>query len=349
MSFFISSFYITIKQYFRSKTYYIASALVLLLILFLYNSIGNEILSLKIGIIFNKNSPISNELVQNLTQENIETVFYNDKESLVRDVTSGKLECGYIINNNFDEMINSGNYIKLVLCITSPKTISASVTNEIMSSAIFRIISPRLATNYLTTEGILDLQTANLNIQEQFSSFYKEGNYLKAEYENIYAAAKNIIRKKDKDIFHGIIAIFVFLLMYSFALSILQQKKGEVYNKLNSSDRKIFLLSNTASGALVVIFFSSLLLFIIQNFGISGGNILNFFILFLYVLVLSVILFVALLLFKDNAFLYALLPIIATAECIFGGAFVNLASINPILGTIEAFFPSTYYLQLITF
>ena len=74
-------------------------------------------------------------------------ILYSSEEELERDVESGKLECGFVIAQDFDKKMEKGDVEDIVRYICTPMTSKGEVMKESFYAAFFQIYSDTLLEN----------------------------------------------------------------------------------------------------------------------------------------------------------------------------------------------------------
>lgn len=226
--------YLSIKLCFKDKMYYflLLSMFILFLMVLMVEIPRYD--SLTIGLCY-EDSECGEEVADNL--EDSEEAFsfkeYRSREELERAILGGRLECGFVFTDEFDDGLEDGDVDETVLCLSTPFSLTTEVAKEVVFAAVLDVYSDflleeidrelygssereRLELLYRTKDEYLD--------SEHIFSF----SYVETDVTGVVTDADEKVAKKISPL-RGTIGLFIILMLYfSYA------KKWE-------PDRKILL------------------------------------------------------------------------------------------------------------
>ena len=161
-------------------------------------------------------SQTANQIKEELVAEKnaFEFVEYRNKDELYGDVTSGKIDCGFIFEEDFDEKINERNSKNLILYLSTPYTSKGEVLKETVYSVLFKLYSE----NILSSAEIEIYGEHDENRMEQLlerNQKYQEGNEVfQIQIKEVQHEVREVSQQKTADMISGLIGLFVFLTMF---------------------------------------------------------------------------------------------------------------------------------------
>lgn len=103
-----------------------------------------------IGWIDEDDTEYSHLLLKNVEALNVVWVTHGDKETLVSNLQSGRLECVFVIKEGFEDAIRAGEYAETLQMLRSPYSTAAGVISESVGSEAMRL--------WLTSYSALEAQ-----------------------------------------------------------------------------------------------------------------------------------------------------------------------------------------------
>lgn len=101
--------------------------------------------NLQVGILGAEGKYGKRILEQLLTTESIfDFRQYEEEEVLKRDILSGKLECGFLFHQDFDEGVEKGDLKRRITFISTPLSVKGRVAKETVYARFFEVYSERM-------------------------------------------------------------------------------------------------------------------------------------------------------------------------------------------------------------
>ena len=99
-----------------------------------------------IGLYCEQDGSMERTLCEDLENSHSRFAFvnYQDKEQMYKEVQSGKLECGFLMQSDFTERVRQDNWKKCVTYIANPFTTKGEVAKETFFAAFFKEYSGKL-------------------------------------------------------------------------------------------------------------------------------------------------------------------------------------------------------------
>ena len=99
-----------------------------------------------IGLYCEQDGSMERTLCEDLENSHSRFAFvnYQDKEQMYKEVQSGKLECGFLMQSDFTERVRQDNWKKCVTYIANPFTTKGEVAKETFFAAFFTEHSGKL-------------------------------------------------------------------------------------------------------------------------------------------------------------------------------------------------------------
>lgn len=215
-----------------------------------------------------------------LTDESLFDFYqYGDEEALKRDILSGKLECGFLFHQDFEEKVEKGEYRRTITYMANPLSVKGKVVKETVYAQFFAVYS----------EEILKQKEGDIFSKEDEERTRKLIR-LKQEYADSGAVfqleilQEKIQEKMEKESLspkvyplRGITGLLIFLLMLLSQGRKFIPRQYRVDKALNPTERFFFGgLQKLAAGTLPALAGWVMLLFLGESRGIlrEGGMLL---------------------------------------------------------------------------
>ncbi len=238
-------FGLLLKKHLCKKTTYIQSLIVVMLILFIQMIQIPDADNVRVGVFYD-DSIYAERIYEDLSgQTNVyRYVEYDDTDLLEMDVISGKLECGFIFSEDFDDDFEEGNVRKTVTHLCTPMSAKSELIRENFYIAFLTNYSEIILkqseeelyenTDSDRSQKILDLNEEYLDGDELF-----DVEVYVVETEEVEAKAEN----KTYPV-QGLYGILIFLFIYfsyngrrknnaSDFRSVLNKRDGFIYDVLD--------------------------------------------------------------------------------------------------------------------
>lgn len=276
-------------------------------------------------------------------------ISYSSKEQLKLDVSSDKLQCGYIFDDDFSKKIVKNNTKNLVTLIETPNNTSSLLGNIVIiatvmeNSACDMLIDDIIKQDFFTNVSKEDL----LELRDTYNRFATNGSTFSFDYNTMYEDYKGSSNKIDIAPFlttpvRGIIAIFVFISALTGGLTWLNDKDSLIYANIPVRKRyRIQLLT-----ILIPTILTSVMGYISIITLLDGGYgpIKELYTMTIYSILCLVFSFVLSYIVKKNIY-YALIPVFILGSIVCCPIIFNLGNLIPSLKFLQHLFLPTYYLM----
>lgn len=162
-----------------------------------------------------------------ISQENaFSFVEYEEQDELTEDVTNGKIDCGFVFSENFDEMFEKQTTKDAILYITTPFSTKAEVLKEKVYVAIFKLHSEQI---------LLDAETKIFKYQDEERTkqlleknrLYLQGNDIfQMEIDTVNSQKSNEKTNVSSNVVSGLVGLSIFLMMF-LSYGMTQRKEGD--------------------------------------------------------------------------------------------------------------------------
>ena len=221
----------------------------------------------------------ASEIIGNIQAS--ESVFtfhiYDSREKLDSDVAAGRIECGFVFDEYFDEKFESGNIRKSIEYLCSPNTTKGAVIQESVYAAFLRSYSRIILK--LADEQVFN-NSDEARLQEMLeqndeyidSSYLFDTNLIKVDCVEYDDGDDETEAVAHDDSVKGIAGLMIFLIMYMYAGKNLT-RRGNVKAALKRSDAAWFdFLGITASGIIPVFIMLVIICYIGFSDGMNGAS-----------------------------------------------------------------------------
>lgn len=286
------------------------------------------------------------------TTEILQVAFYETPQQVEHTVLRGKADCGFVIPEQIEEAVLTGNWNGVVDCYETQASSFGAIAREKIAGALFQLYAEEKYTNYIEETVGRDAVDFAWNAYEMhrldgstFSFYYERTG--KVENENEKAGAG----ERETEIMgttgttgtgngtgtvfplRGILATLIFLSALCGMLEYEKDKKEKRFVRLVPG-----YVNFVADVWIPTVFTSCMVLFCM---GIREiGRLLVFqFILILYCSIIRMVL-------RGREMVAVAIPILITGSLVCSPVFIRLASYVPLFAILEKLFPTTYYLLL---
>ncbi|MGN0483212.1 MAG: hypothetical protein ACI4HI_06650 [Lachnospiraceae bacterium] len=267
---------------------------------------------------------------------------YKEEEKLKKDVAAAKLECGFVLDSQFEKKLQAGDTRRLFICYSSTLSNKQSVAQETLYAAFFQLYSDTF------------LKDASKEIFEQPDTMVQEmlveKNHAYQSSDEIFSAELTPISVQDQKNkqeqtypLQGVAAVLLFLLLFLEQGKKFDASASHVTAALELSQRRIFRYLHTlAAGTIPCMAILLLILTSKASRGITCECV-SMFIFWgfgsLYITALGS-------LFKnETTFTVWGIPF-AVAQLLLCPVFVDLSAYIPAVGILANLFPVEWYLCL---
>ena len=353
MRFFALSFLLNVKKFLKRITFWCGLIVLPIVIalggVFLYSDASA--ITITAGVYFNRENAIEAAIFDYLSETPLARfVAYEDANALIEDVRLGRLECGYIINPNI-ENIKLGDFEGIVTLVTSPRTIATPILNDMVTAAVLRASS-----KYITIDGIglffgeSDVDEIEIFVNWQFAAYKEMDIFMEPVFVNITDNGgeyqPGLAEVTARRVMRGVIGLAILILILFAAPIFIDerryglQKSLSVHGKLAAYD---FSLLAAAFAAMFAVGFAGLIsaTFFVPTLLVSVWLELAAMAAFSAVCAIMLILLARFLISAKIIQTFGLFIIIANIA--FGGVVLDLTELSPSLGYIQRFFPLYWY------
>ena len=181
-----------------------------------------------------------------ITCENVQEVY--------DAVEAGYAECGFVLDEKFDEKVQDGKWTEIVTCYTSPFGTKTDVAKENFYAVMFPIYSKWLLT---ATEGEVYQYPDQERLQELFEKHDQRiGGELMLSFEEIRIDSGQRVEEKENNIYplQGLVELFVLLSMLLAAGGYGQKETAQIESALFVKEKIQFRwIHLLASGTMIAV------------------------------------------------------------------------------------------------
>ena len=351
MRFFALSYWLNAKKFLMRPTFwcglFVLPIVIVLGGVFLYSEASA--ITITAGVHFDKENTLEAAIFDYLSESpHARFVAYEDAYVLIEDVRLGRIECGYIINPNI-ENIKEGDFSGVVTLVTSPRTIATPILNDMVTAAVLRASS-----KYITIDGLNRLfgesDEIEIFVNWQFAAYNEMDIFMTPLFVNITdydgETQPGLAEVTARRVFRGAIGLTILILIL-FASPIFiderrygLQKKLSIHGKLVAYDLSLLLATFSVMFTVGVVgltsasFFAPTLLASVR---------IEIAIMAAFSAVCAILLILLARLLKSAKIIQTFGLFIIIANIAFGGVVLDLAELSPSLGHLQRFFPLYWY------
>ncbi len=236
-------FGLLLKKNLCRKTIYIQSAVLVFLLIFIQNIHMPDNENLKIGIYYD-DSTYAERIYDDLVYQNevYDYLMYKDLKTLEKDVTAGKVECGFVFSEDFDDDFEEGSVKKTVTFLCTPMSAKGELIKENFYIAFLKNFS-----EIILKESEKDLyETSD---KERLQAIWEwNGNYLnsdevfKMEVRTVDTNYKSTEKSEKSEVYpiQGIYGVLLFLFTYFSYSGRKKYNAGDFRSVLNKADGFVY-------------------------------------------------------------------------------------------------------------
>lgn len=266
----------------------------------------------------------------------INFVEYSNKEQLINDVKSEKIDTGFVVEKGIEEKLFSGKYLDTINVYASSVSALKNIAKEHISSTIFQYFSEIKYENYVKK-----------NFKEEEIQFaidaYKEHLTDSSTFTFTYDGELNDNKGTELQVnklnIKAILALLIFIGGLNALLISIEDKEEKRFITFCENWKVISANIMLQVSMLSIVSFVSLLL--TNNIQNIGAEILK---LLLYIVIVFVYCFILSFLFKTKESVSMLIPIIILLSVICCPIFIDLSKYFGIFDILGKLFPLYYYL-----
>lgn len=337
-----------IKRCLRKLSFIILLLAIPILCLMLRNSSKDKSASITAGLYLEQESPLALQISDNLINKYKSVKFERcpNKETLIKRVTNGTYETGYVFSLDFDEKLINKKTKNIVKVYVSPNTLTAALTNEYVFSELFTEYAFFELVDYIKTDKVFkdkDLSNLSSTLRPIYDNYINGDETFSFKY----------ISPEDGDIddgslFHsylmlsvkGIIALFIMFAAFIGTLNLYKDNKAGIFYAFKGAYKTLAKMSEIFSVSVLASVFGFITIYICS---LSDGVFLEIFRLLLYALLCTVYCYVLCKLIPNQYIFTAFIPILVLGSIIFCPIFIDVSEILPFVKYISWLFPPKYY------
>ena len=351
MKFFAVSFLLNVKKFLVQPAFWcglvVLPAIIALGGMFLQT--GGTAVTITAGVHFNPENPFEAAIFDALEETRF-TRFaaYDDIETLLQDVRLGRIECGYILNSNIDNA-KEGDFTGLVTLVTSPRTMTAPIFNDMMAAAILRASS-----EHITKDGLRGFFDESDEIDHfvswQFAAYNEMDIFMTPVFastvSHIEDAGQNLGEITARRVFRGTVGLTIhILILFAAPIFIDERRYGlpkalSVHGKLAAYDISLWAAAFAVMFAVGMAGLASAAIFAPDLFAQISLELMA---LAAISAVCAALLILAARLLKTAKIIHTMGLFIIIANIAFGGVILDLAEISPQLAHFQRIFPLFWY------
>lgn len=322
-----------LKRNTKQITAWLMTAALLLLLLVVQGIHMPSVKTMTIGLYCEQDGSMERTLCEDLknSYSRFAFVIYPDKEQMYKEVQSGKLECGFLMQSDFTERVRRDDWRKCVTYIANPFTTKGEVAKETFFAAFFKEYSGQLLAQS-EKEIFTQQDQKRLAKMKQSSDDFLQSDFFYTDIVPVDTKVKKVQDNHGTYPVHGIFAIFLLGMMY-FANAKRYEPKGIwVQHAFPNRERFLFAcVQELAAVTIPAVAGFVLLLFVPQSRGL-GQELLSFVIFLAYAIIWTA--------------LYAKIPSGAEGFLAYGIVMMVLAVIMcPVFWDVGAYIPVMRYLK----
>ena len=269
-------------------------------------------------------------------------ILYDDETTLLDDVKSLKLECGYIINHDYVERMLQNRSKNIVKVYTNKNTTLSGISNEVVFSLLYQEYVARYLDEYITENSELsgdELTSVLALAKNTFYDYTTNGTTFNFDYITLSDGNKNT----DSVIsypFVGLISVFLLIIALSGGYQLKVDNENRIYSKI-SAYRKNFYYAKYLFIYNLPFHLAGFVCMVI----LSGMPIVSLAVKsLLYIPILIFITLLFMMLLKNTHLYLSMLPFAILSCIILTPAVIDLSLFIPVLNKVFKLFPP-YYLQ----
>jgi len=359
MFFFVTSFLLNLKKFANKKALWVMLFLLPFTIFIgsLFLQTDTQIIELTAGVFFNSENPLEASVFEHLDKNTnaaalVRFMAYDDLEALKRDIRLGRIECGYILNPNFDNAAR-GNFSQIITLVSSPRTVASPILNDIVAAAVLAA-----TVEAITLDGLISFFGESEELKRffawQFEAYTHMDIFMTPDFigESVvgYEEPMSLLELTKNRIFYGLIGLAILIMsLFCTPLFIEERNNGlkaalNAHGKLNLYDFSLWASAFTVSALVGAQGYLSLLVFAPQLLSdIYVASIA----LALYTAVCAAFLALAARFMKTAGPIQSFGLFIVILNIFFGGVLFDLTWVSPGLGHMQYLFPLYWYIEII--
>ncbi len=345
-------FYLMAKRLFKKPVFIIFLISLPILSVALKKEFTVNNINLCAGVYMVSDDPISNDIKNRILKsaDAIKFVIADSEAELNRMVATGKCQCGYVIPANIDTVMDNGKARHSIKVIPGTYSI-ASITNEIVFSAIYHEYTLHILKNYIDeTRLFKDYPTEEIHneIDTLYDIYKTNGSTYSFKYTGDEALPKDASMLLPGYIIlsvRGLLAIVIFASCFAGAIQLYQDRNNGIFRTRFGAGLHFAGISVILTPTLLISI-SCIAGLILSK---SVNNIFKeLFFMILYDLILTIIVYIFTLIIKSRTLFCGLLPVLLISSLIICPVFIDVCELDSRFTILQNCFPPTWYLKIFT-
>ncbi|MBO5460611.1 MAG: hypothetical protein J5983_02285 [Ruminococcus sp.] len=272
-------------------------------------------------------------------------VEYDNAKKLTKDVEAGRLECGFILEEDFQERIQKDDLKDIVTYVCTPQTTKGEVVKETVYAAFLQVYGEEILIDNEETVFGRKNEAITSMLLEEYQHNLKNSRLLEMKTEIVSADNMESVAEETADVLpvQGIAGALLFLMLWFEAGRKFEKSGSYVYAALDMQNRNIFEYCGYLAAVTIPAVITVLLILLLGQ-GRSVWKEMLAMMVFVFIGCLW-ILAVGKLFKKSTTFLSWAMTIVLI-QALICPVFVDLAVYFPALGLIRKIFPLEWYLQI---
>ena len=285
-------------------------------------------------------------------------VEYPDRASLEADVTSGKADCGFVLDSRIDEVTSLEHMNGIADYICSTSTLKGELLKEKVFAAILQVVSGNLLAEMGRNGTVYKEQGEEIAAElNKYYQYYLDGNYtIQVEMETVEvpeSKAEKAVRnfrlssRLSESRSFVLCGILIFACALIFARNRFSKESRNVYDALRGGERHrwrflellipVFLITIVMTAAFLVLQIMQSDQELTISLGLRAAGIL-----LLYGVVCTLWTYVYSRLFPREEIYLFTIPVVVILAVVTSPAILDLGGVVPAAGVLKRFFPVSY-------
>lgn len=283
------------------------------------------------------------ELIQN-SESNFRYIIYDNEDNMESDILSGRIECGFVFKDDFDESLQNKDIKKIIKYISTPFTTKGAVAREVFFSHFFDVYGNIVAVGCqesffgITDEGITESITS---ISEELKD---SGQIFDVNFKTV-SSGVNIGEKnyKSTKTVKSCTALMIFVIMFT-AVGRKFEKSGKgIRLALDIRQRRIFDYLDYIAAATPA---AAVGLAVILMFEENTFVLTEFLFMLIYVLLCGLWILIVGSLFKNSTTFAAWIMTLVVINILVCPVLFDASDFIPAINYVNWLFPLGIYLRL---
>lgn len=182
--------------------------------------------------LYGEDEGITEAIIEKLVSSQGMFTFYKSesKEALETEVASRKAECGYVFSEGLEEKLDSRTFKRSIGVYSAPSTVTASLSTEVVFSAVIEIYGRELLEDYMTSSQLFaEFEAVDVWAETEalYDKYYQNGSTFSFRYETLGRGPEETGTTKAVFPVRGITAVYIFVTgLFSAVMLCADEKRG---------------------------------------------------------------------------------------------------------------------------